>query len=86
LPAPYFKKYGKHPSIKAFVDGITAAVVGALGGSVIVIAIRTIKDFPAALIAVVTIIILLKIKKVREPQIILVAALTGLLLKLILKG
>ncbi|GEO12050.1 chromate transporter [Segetibacter aerophilus] len=84
LPAPYFKKYGKHPSIKAFVDGITAAVVGALGGSVIVIAIRTIKDFPAALIALITVIILLKMKKVKEPQIILVAALTGLLLKLIL--
>jgi len=28
---------GKHPSIKALVDGITAAVVGALAGSVIVI-------------------------------------------------
>ncbi|HKC37016.1 MAG TPA: chromate transporter, partial [Chitinophagaceae bacterium] len=25
LPAPYFKKYGKHPGIKAFVDGVTAA-------------------------------------------------------------
>ena len=35
LPAPYFKKYGKHPSIKAFVEGITAAVVGALAGAVI---------------------------------------------------
>src|SRR5258705_4490667 len=33
LPAPYFKKYGKHPGIKAFVDGITAAAVGAIGGA-----------------------------------------------------
>jgi chromate transporter len=81
LPAPYFKKYGRQPSIKAFVDGITAAVVGALAGAVIVIAIRTIKDIPTALIAIATILILLKSKKVKEPQIILVAAVAGLLLK-----
>jgi chromate transporter len=86
LPAPYFHKYGKHPSIKAFVDGITAAVVGALAGAVIVIAIRTIKDTPTALIAVATIVILLKIKKVKEPHIILFAALIGLALKLFTSG
>lgn len=84
LPAPYFHKYGKHPSIKAFVDGITAAVVGALAGAVIVIAIRTIKDIPTALIALATIVVLLKTKKVKEPQIILMAAVIGLVLKLIL--
>lgn len=82
LPAPYFKKYGKHPSIKAFVDGITAAVVGALAGSVIVIAIRTIKDIPTAIIALATIIILLRTKKVKEPHIILIAAIIGIILKL----
>ncbi len=82
LPAPYFHKYGKHPSIKAFVDGITAAVIGAVTGAVIVIAIRTIKDLPTALIALVTIIVLLRTKKVKEPHIILVAALVGLVLKL----
>ncbi len=82
LPAPYFKKYGKHVSIKAFVDGITAAVVGALAGSVIVIAIRTIKDIPTALIALITIVLLLRIKKVKEPYIILASALLGLALKL----
>jgi chromate transporter len=86
LPAPYFHKYGKHPSIKAFVDGITAAVVGALAGAVIVIAIRTIKDIPTALLALTTIIVLLKTKKVKEPHIILVAAVIGLILKLVLPG
>jgi chromate transporter len=84
LPAPYFQKYGKNPSIKAFVDGITAAVVGALAGAVIVIAIRTIKDIPTALIAIASIILLLRTKKVKEPQIILVAAVLGLILKLLL--
>ena len=85
LPAPYFHKYGKHPSIKAFVDGITAAVIGALVGAVIVIAIRTIKDIPTAIIALATIIILLRTKKVKEPNIILVAAVIGLVLKLAVK-
>src|SRR5207253_841079 len=78
LPAPYFHKYGRHPSIKAFVDGITAAVVGALAGAVIVIAIRTIKDIPTAVIAIATIGILLRTKKIKEPFIILVAAAIGI--------
>lgn len=36
IPAPYFKKIAKNKSIKAFVDGITAAVIGALVGAVII--------------------------------------------------
>lgn len=82
IPAPYFNKYGKHPSIKAFVDGITAAVVGALSGAVIVIAIRTIKDIQTALIAFATLILLLITRKIKEPLIILISALTGLAIKL----
>lgn len=81
LPAPWFKKYGKHPGIKAFVDGITAAVVGALAGAVIIIAIRTIKDIPTAIIALATIMVLLMTKKIKEPVIILLAAITGIIIK-----
>ena len=46
LPAPYFKKYGKHPALMAFVDGITAAAIGAIAGSVVVLAQRSIVDIP----------------------------------------
>jgi chromate transporter len=81
IPAPYFKKHGRHPGLKAFVDGITSAVIGALAGAVVVIAIRTIKDIPTALIALITIIVLLKTKKIKEPHIILIATLIGLGLK-----
>jgi chromate transporter len=81
IPAPYFKKYGKHPSIKAFVDGVTAAAVGAIGGAVLVLGKRQITDVTSAIIALVTIAVLLKFKKVQEPFIIVVAALLGLLLK-----
>ena len=36
LPAPYFKKYGKRPALVAFVNGVTAAAIGAITGAVIV--------------------------------------------------
>jgi chromate transporter len=80
IPAPYFKRIAKNKSIKAFVDGITAAVVGALVGAVIVIATRSITDIPTALIAMASICALIYIKKIQEPYIIAVAAVIGLLL------
>jgi chromate transporter len=83
--APSFKKIAKNRSIKAFVDGITAAVVGALAGSVIIIATRSIIDIPTAVIAVVTIFALVYIKKIQEPHVIFVAAIIGLVIKSFLK-
>lgn len=80
IPAPYFKKYGKVPGVLAFVDGITAAAIGAIAGSVIVIARRSIVDIPTAMIALVTIALLWKFKKLQEPVIVAVAALLGLLI------
>ena len=86
LPAPYFNKYVRHPSLEAFVNGITAAVVGALAGAVVVIAVRTIKDIPTAFIAIVTIIVLLATRKVKELHIILAAAVIGLIIQLLRAG
>lgn len=80
LPAPYFKKHGKHPGIVAFVDGVTAAAVGALTGAVLVIAHRSISDGVTAALALVTAALLWRFKKFPEPAIVLVAALLGLLL------
>ena len=80
VPAPYFKKYGKLPAIVAFVDGVTAAAVGAITGSVIVIARRSIVDAPTALLALLTIAILWKYKKLQEPVVVVSAALIGLAL------
>jgi chromate transporter len=86
IPAPYFKKYGKLPGIVAFVDGITAAAIGAITGSVIVIAKRSIVDVPTAVIAVVTAILLWRYKKLQEPVIVAAAAVLGLVLYPLLKG
>jgi chromate transporter len=81
--APHFKKIAKNKSVKAFVDGITAAVIGALVGSVIIIAMRSIVDIPTALIAVVAALLLIYTKKIQEPYLILIAALLGIIIKTI---
>ena len=82
IPAPYFKKYGKKPAILSFVNGITAAAVGAITGAVIVLGRRSIMDISTAVIAIVTAFILWKTKKIPEPVLILIAALIGLTIKL----
>lgn len=84
IPAPYFKRVSANQSIKAFVEGITAAVVGALVGAVFVIATKSITDIPAFLIAIGTILVLVYSRKIQEPSIILTAAIVGLLIKLVI--
>ena len=79
LPAPYFKKYGKRPALVAFVDGVTAAAIGAITGAVIVLAERSIVDVITALIALVTVGVIWRLKKVPEPLVVAVAAVIGLI-------
>jgi chromate transporter len=78
LPAPYFKKHGKRPAIVAFVDGVTAAAIGAITGAVIVIAQRSITDWVTAGLALVTVALLWRFKKLPEPLIVVAAAALGL--------
>jgi chromate transporter len=78
LPAPYFKKHGKRPAIVAFVDGVTAAAIGAITGAVIVIGQRSITDWVTAGLALVTVALLWRFKKLPEPLIVVAAALIGL--------
>lgn len=86
IPAPYFKKHGKKPGIVAFVDGVTAAAVGAIAGACVVLGRRTIfeqgwsPEIPKIVILLGTIGLLLKFKKLSEPIIVLGAALIGLLI------
>lgn len=79
--APSFKKITKNASIKEFVNGITAVVVGALVGAVIIIASRAIVDIPTTVVALGAGIALICSKKIKEPQIILLAAIIGLMIK-----
>lgn len=81
IPAPYFKKYGKLPFIVSFVNGVTAAAIGAITGAVFILGKRTVTDISTALLALATALILWRIKKIPEPLIILAAAVIGLVLK-----
>jgi chromate transporter len=80
IPAPYFNRVANNPSIKAFVDGVSAAAAGAIGGAAIVLGRRAITDIPTIAIALATLLVLLKLKKVPEPLVIVAAGLVGLLL------
>jgi len=79
--APYFKKIANNNSIRAFVEGITAAILGSLLGAVILIALKNIVDFPTGFIAFSVAIILFYSKRVPEQLIILVAAILGICVK-----
>lgn len=92
IPAPYFKKHGKRPGIVAFVDGVTAAAVGAIAGACVVLGRRTIfengwsPEIPKVVLFFITIALLLKFKKLPEPIVILGAACIGLLLYPLVHG
>jgi chromate transporter len=81
IPAPYFKKYGKRPGIKAFVDGVSVAAIGAIAGAVGVLAIRQIQDLTGLGIALVSVLVLIYVKKINEPILILIAGIIGWALK-----
>ena len=85
IPAPYFKKHGKRPGIVAFVDGVTAAAVGAIAGAVIVLGRRTLFDgglpaTPKLIVFAATLALLVYFKKLPEPIVILGAAVIGFVL------
>lgn len=81
LPAPYFRKFAKNPQLRAFVDGVTAAATGAIAGAAFVLGRAAIVDLRTALIAAVTLLILLKIKRIPEPIVIVLAGAAGLALR-----
>jgi chromate transporter len=80
IPAPYFHRIADNKSIKAFVDGVSAAAAGAIGGAAIVLGRRAIFDVPTIIIAAVTFAVLFKVKKLPEPLVIIAAGLVGLVL------
>ncbi len=79
IPAPWFRRYGRQPSVAAFVNGVTAAAIGAISGAVVVLGRRSVTDLPTALIAVAAVLLLWR-WRVPEPLLILAATLVGLVL------
>jgi len=81
IPAKYFRQSVNNPHVRAFVEGVTAAATGAIAGAAFVLGRRAIFDIPTALIALVTLVALARVKKIPEPLVIASAGFIGLLLK-----
>jgi chromate transporter len=80
IPAKYFRRSAQNQKVKAFVDGVTAAATGAIAGAAFVLGKRAIIDIPTIIIAISTLLVLFKVKKVPEPLVIIAAGVIGLLL------
>jgi chromate transporter len=78
IPARYFRRSVHDPRVKAFVDGVTAAAAGAIAGAAFVLGRRAIFDVPTAMIALVTLAALIRLRSVAEPIIIVAAGVIGI--------
>jgi chromate transporter len=78
--APYYRRFAQNRQVKAFVEGVTAAAVGAIAGAAYILARRSLIDIPTVTIGVVTLTVLMLTKKIPEPIMILAAGAAGLLL------
>jgi chromate transporter len=79
--APYYRRFAQNALVKAFVQGVTAAAVGAIAGAAFILGRKAIFDFPTILIALFSIVILRYFKRIPEPIMILFAGLAGPLLR-----
>ncbi|MBI3292808.1 MAG: chromate transporter [Elusimicrobia bacterium] len=79
LPAPWYKRHGRNPQLVAFVEGVTAAAVGAITGAVYILAQGAIRDVSTALIALGSLLILIYVK-IPEPMLVGIAGIIGLFL------
>lgn len=78
LAAPYYRRFSKNSQVKAFVQGVTAAAVGAIAGAAYILARRSLIDSPTVLIAILSLVILTASKKIPEPFVILAAGAVGI--------
>jgi chromate transporter len=79
LAAPYYRRFAGNPQVKAFVQGVTAAAVGAIAGAVVILARRSLTDWVTVAIAGGVLAVQLKLRKVPEPVLIVLAGMIGLL-------
>jgi len=77
IPAPYFRRHRSQPTVKAFVDGVSAAATGAIAGAAYVLGARALTDAITVIVAVTTFIVLSK-WKVSELWLIGAGAIIGL--------
>ena len=76
IPAPYFRRHRSQPTVKAFVDGVSAAATGAIAGAAYVLGTRALTDVVTVAVAGATFMVLSK-WKVSELWLIAAAAMLG---------
>lgn len=82
IPGRWFIRHRDDLSIRAFTRGATAAAAGAIVGATIVLARQAIFDVPTALIAVLSLVYLWRLKfRLKEPALVLAAAAVGLAIR-----
>jgi len=79
--APYYRRFAQNRQVKAFVQGVTAAAVGAIAGAAVILSKRALVDVPTVLIAVISLGVLLGFKKIPEPVLIAGAGIAGILIR-----
>jgi chromate transporter len=80
LPAPHFKRWSRNRPARAFIDGVTAAATGAIGGAAYVLGRRALVDWGTVLIAAFAMLVLWRFRRVPEPVVILAAGVIGIAL------
>jgi len=78
--APYYRRFAQNPQVKAFVQGVTAAAVGAIAGAAYILARRSLVDTSTVIIGLTTLALLMFTKRIPEPIVILAAGAVGVLL------
>ena len=80
LVAPWFRRIMANRALRSAVDGVTAAAAGAIAGAVVVLGRRALIDAPTWGIALLTLGLLWRVRRIPEPALIVAAGLVGLLL------
>jgi chromate transporter len=80
LAAPWFHRVIANRHLRAAVDGVTAAAIGAIAGAVVVLGRRAITDGATLAIALVTLLLLMRVRRIPEPLLIIAAGVVGVAL------
>jgi chromate transporter len=79
--APRYERLKADRRVRAFVDGVTAAATGAIAGAAIVLGRRSLVDLPTLAIAMGTLMLLTRARRIPEPFVIIAAGIVGVAAK-----
>lgn len=79
--APFYRRVAQNKQVRAFVQGVTAAAIGAIAGAAVILSRRAVFDLSTMAIAVISLGLLLAFKKLPEPVLIVAAGVAGVILR-----